>query len=219
MCIGNMFSKFYDYIIGSLFPTTNNITKRSIIPMHNTDLDKNLVIITSTSTSASTSPVTSIITSPVIIPVEIKEKDIEVKEAHKEFAILTLSSDTSQQLDLNNLLRAESVHKRLLSNLVVLNSIQPYQKLWVENNILSFDDSYFPRMTRYMYGQGKSITVNFIEHLVEEAITASHAIPPNQDNDVYTMLLHTSVALDNLLITYPACEDQISRIKALLDIA
>lgn len=133
-----------------------------------------------------------------------------------EQANVILTSDPIQQSGLNDLLHEEFLHRRLLSNIIVFNSIVPYQKLWVEDNILSIDNSYFPRISRHIYGQGKNITINFIEHLVDEAIVACNKIEvPSCDKtkDLYQMLQYTLSALDTLIVTYPACEEQITAIK------
>ena len=102
------------------------------------------------------------------------------------------------------------IKKNLKKNMITLGSLKKGNKLWLENNLLTIDNSYFPRIVRKMYGQNRQHIILFIDNM-------SKCLCSN-DRDYDLLLLEKAiVGIDSMKKTYPQYFDKLTLIIARID--
>lgn len=126
--------------------------------------------------------------------------------------------------------------KLLIHNIMMVGNIKPHEKFWLENDVLTIDNSYFPRFTRWRFKQKREIIIEFIEEIVRECIDILKNKNKNSDNikqcnsmlisyddmilvNSFNEIKEQSVlvinGLENMKMTYP---DKINEIDKIIDL-
>lgn len=97
----------------------------------------------------------------------------------------------------------------VIKNLTEISKLCEYQKLWLDGDIFTIDNSWIPSVTRWSYNQSKD---TIVPHIVETIECAVIYVASNyEDQTVIKDLLVSSInGLNNLIITYPSKKDQLN---------
>jgi hypothetical protein len=95
--------------------------------------------------------------------------------------------------------------EKIKENLVVIGNIKKQEKLWINEEKLIIDTSYFPQISRWMYSQNREKIVAFIVTTIDGAIKYMHKFDEDTfDKTMLKNLISTCIfGLENLRETYP----------------
>jgi hypothetical protein len=81
---------------------------------------------------------------------------------------LKKDDDTKQ---IGNILIQDIIDIKLMENLTVISNIHKNEKLYLNNDILTIDNSYLYSVSRWWYEQNGLVISNYIKHMINIAIT------------------------------------------------
>ena len=124
-----------------------------------------------------------------------------------------IQENMTNNLIINNNIKFITYDDELvIHNLTIIKSLKTKQKLWLENNKLSIDNSWFQSYSRKMYSQSKDNILNFLKEFYEYVIKYKY-----NNNKIMDLVHDTRIGLINLVQTYPTKSREISYIFNMID--
>jgi len=71
--------------------------------------------------------------------------------------------------------------EQIFINLKVISRLKPGLKLVVHDNLLNIDNTFFQTLVRWVNGSGRSVSVDFIEHVVTKAFEFNERVVSSDD--------------------------------------
>jgi len=137
--------------------------------------------------------------SPIGVDTSIKENIIQEN---------IIQENMTNNLIINNNVKFITYDDELvIHNLTIIKSLKTKQKLWLENNKLSIDNSWFQSYSRKIYSQSKDNILNFLKEFYEYVIKYKY-----NNNKIMDLVHDTRIGLINLVQTYPTKSREISYI-------
>jgi hypothetical protein len=96
-------------------------------------------------------------------------------------------------------------------NLTEISKLCEYQKLWLDGDVFTIDNSWAPSIARWSYGQSKETIIPQIAETVNCGVI--YVMSDCENQSIIKNLLMSSInGLKNLIITYPSKKDQLNEI-------
>lgn len=144
------------------------------------------------------------------------------KDNSLELYVESAQSTQSMQNNVMDQKEKNFTYDEVLVNLGVISALKEYQKFHINGKYIHIDIRYAQSIIRGWYGDGRDITINFIQTIIESARLYSqeliNALSKGENGDIKLKLdtltgkLQTSIqGLRALQITY--AEDQVSKSK------
>jgi hypothetical protein len=138
------------------------------------------------------------------------------------------NSDTDNKHDEDTSLYNNNNDFLILSNLTVLSKIQKYDKLIIIihedkksekiNFEIKIDNTYLKSISRWYYGQTRQLTIDYINKLVDIAISSHNQCNNNITMNKYITLLESAkIGLSNLKFTYYYDQTIISNLDIIIE--
>lgn len=136
--------------------------------------------------------------------------------------INTNNRDLTQSITINNMtiadLEKSSIHTEMRNNIKMPYStvmknmkeivcIKEGQKLWLDGNTISIDNSYIQSISRWMNNQSRDNTISKVSETVDSAI--SYYVSNNEDSNIKNILKKSVKGLQNLTKTYPMKKNEL----------
>lgn len=71
--------------------------------------------------------------------------------------------------------------EEIFINLKVISRLKPGLKLVVQNNLLNIDNTLFQTVVRWLYGAGRTVSIEFIERVVTKAFEFNERVVTSDD--------------------------------------
>ncbi len=117
----------------------------------------------------------------------------------------------------------------ILSNLTLLSKVQKYDKLIIKkrtnksdiNFEIQIDNSYLPSIKRFLYGNDRDKTIEYLNKLINYGIEKYNEEKKNDNkiamNKIASLLESSKLGLSNLKITYNTDQSITSKIDIIID--
>ena len=117
----------------------------------------------------------------------------------------------------------------ILSNLTLLSKVQKYDKLIIKkktnksdiNFEIQIDNSYLPSIKRFLYGNDRDKTIEYLNKLINYGIDKYNEEKKNDNkiamNKIASLLESSKLGLSNLKITYNTDQSITSKIDIIID--
>jgi hypothetical protein len=150
----------------------------------------------------------------IIENIEDIMNNTEINDVEDDYNIMKNSDD---MIENNN---CDPKIKLLISNMNIISNIKLSQKLWLENNELSYDKCNFPKISRWRYSQNRYIIIKFINEMVNQSIDIIKSSGFDSDDlNIQNLKYHLNNLSKGLIImgvTYTDLKEDINKIINLI---